>query len=70
MEDIKSYNILGNTKGSYNNTSIQSNNNVIPTVSDESVTINGAYTFKKEDFIKNFTTSKLLLSAKISKRVF
>ena len=57
MEDIKSYNILENGKGSYNNTSRQSDINIIPTVSDSSITITDNYVFKNEDFTNDFITS-------------
>ena len=57
MEDIKSFNILESGKGSYNNTSRQSDINIIPTVSGNSITITDNYVFKNEDFTNDFITS-------------
>lgn len=53
--DIKSYNGVANFKSSFNNRFLKVND-AIPSVDDTTIAILENYTFKYQDFTKNFTT--------------
>jgi len=54
--DIKSYNEVEGFKSSFSNTSLEAGN-IIPYVDGNNATIVADYTFKIQDFTKDFTTS-------------